>query len=74
LLFLCYINGLPKGTVSKATHILFADDTSILITSQNTTKLQNDINILFKQIQYLFSINSQYFGQMGRHQLGKNGR
>jgi hypothetical protein len=49
LLFLSYVNDLPKGTVSKATHIPFADDTSILITSPNTTKLQNDINVVFKQ-------------------------
>jgi hypothetical protein len=61
LLFLCYVSDLPKGTISKATHILFADDTVILITSPNTTMLQNYINIVFKEIQYLFSINSMFW-------------
>jgi hypothetical protein len=50
VLFLLYINDLPEVIESKATPILFADDTSILITSPNTTKLQNDTNIVFKQI------------------------
>lgn len=42
VLFLIYINDLPKVIASKATPILFVDDTSILITSPKTTKLQND--------------------------------
>jgi hypothetical protein len=50
VLFLLYINDLPKVIESKATPILFADDISILITSPNTTKLQNDANVVFKQI------------------------
>jgi len=52
VLFLLYVNDLPKVIESKATPTLFADDasTSIPITSPNTTKLQNDINIIFKQI------------------------
>ena len=47
LLYLLYINDLLKVTESKATSVLFADDTSIIKTSPNTTKLQN-INIVFK--------------------------
>ena len=50
LLYLLYINDLLKVTKSKATSVLFADDTSILMTSLNTTKLHNDINIVFRQI------------------------
>lgn len=50
LLLLLYVIILPKVIKSKAIHILFADDTSKLITSPNTTELQNDINIVFKQI------------------------
>ena len=49
-LFLLYVSVLPKVIKSKATHILFADDTSKLTTSPNTTELQNDINMVFKQI------------------------
>jgi len=50
LLFLPYVSVLPKVIKSKATHILFADDTSKLITKPNTTELQNNINVVFKQI------------------------
>ena len=35
LLFLLYINDLPKVIGSKAIPVLFADDTSVLITSPN---------------------------------------
>jgi hypothetical protein len=47
LLFLLYINDLPKATAGKATCILVADDTSILITSPNISQFQNDSNIAF---------------------------
>jgi hypothetical protein len=50
LLFLLNVSVLPKVIKSKATHILFADDTNKLIASPNTTELQNDINIVVKQI------------------------
>jgi hypothetical protein len=58
LLFLLYVSVLPKVIKSKATHILFADDTSRLITSPNTTELQNDINIVFKQ---MYDLKQTYF-------------
>lgn len=57
LLCLLYINDLLKVTESKATSVLFADDTSILMTSPHTTKLQNDINTVFKQINIWFEAN-----------------
>jgi len=50
VLFLLYINDLPKVIESKATPIVFVYDTSMLITSRNTTKQRNDTNIVFKQI------------------------
>jgi len=37
---------------------LFADDTSILITSQNVYKFQNDLNTAFGQITEWFQVNS----------------
>ena len=47
LLFLVYINDLPKAIEHKAIPILFADDTSILITSPNNIQFQNDLNVVF---------------------------
>jgi hypothetical protein len=55
-LFLLYINDLPNAIILKATPILFADDTSILITSQNVYKFTNDLNIAFGQITKRFQI------------------
>ena len=50
LLFLVYINDLPKAVAHKALPILFADDTSILLTSPNNNQMQSDLNIVFKQL------------------------
>jgi hypothetical protein len=57
LLFLLYINDLPNAIIHKANPILFADDTSILITSQNVYKFQNDLNTAFGQITEWFKVN-----------------
>jgi hypothetical protein len=56
-LFLLYSNDLPKATAGKATSILFADDTSILITSPNISQFQNDSKIAFNQINMWFNVN-----------------
>jgi hypothetical protein len=50
LLFLLHMNDLPKTVKHKALPILFADDTSILITSPNSNQLQSDLNITFAQL------------------------
>jgi hypothetical protein len=47
LLFLVYINDLPKAIEHKVLPISFADDTSILLTSPNITQTQSDFNIIF---------------------------
>ena len=44
LLFLIYINDLPKAVEPAAIPIMFADDTSIIIKSLNNTQLQSDLN------------------------------
>jgi len=44
LLFLLYINDLPNVVLYNATSILFADDTSMLITGQNVFKFQDNLN------------------------------
>jgi len=50
LLFLVHIIDLPKAMEHKAIPILFADDTSILITSPNNIQFQSDLNIVFEQL------------------------
>jgi hypothetical protein len=57
LLFLLHINDLPKATAGKATSILFAYDTNILITSPNISQFQNDSKISFDQISKWFNVN-----------------
>jgi len=57
LLFLLYINDLPKAIKHKALPILFADDTSILITSPNNNQLQSDLNTVFVQLNKWFKSN-----------------
>jgi hypothetical protein len=49
---------LPYAIIHRATPILFADDTSILITSQNVYKFQNDLHTAFGQITKWFQVNS----------------
>jgi len=46
LLFLVYINDLPKAIEHTIISILFAYDTIILITSPNNIQLQNNLNIV----------------------------
>jgi len=58
LLFLLYINDFPNSVTYKATPILFADDTSIIISRPNTHLLQNDLTKIFGQITKWFQENS----------------
>jgi hypothetical protein len=50
LLLLLYTNDLPKATNDKAIPILFADDTSILITSSHKNDFQLKLTIAFSFI------------------------
>jgi hypothetical protein len=51
-----YLNILPKATARKATSVLLADDTSILITHPNSTQFQNDSSAAFDQIDKWFKV------------------
>jgi len=61
LLFLLYINDLPKAVKHQASPILFAADTSILITIPNSNQLQSDLNIVFAQLNKWFKSNLLFF-------------
>ena len=56
-LFLVYINDLPKAVENKVLPILFADDTSILLTSPNNMQMQSDHNLVFEQLNKWFKSN-----------------
>ena len=51
-------NDLPNAMLHNATPILFADDTSILITGQNFLKFQDDLNATFGHTSNWFQVNS----------------
>jgi hypothetical protein len=59
---LLYINGLPKiknsiSTNSKSKIVLFADDTSIIVTNPDPTNFTKDINTVFKNVNERFNAN-----------------
>jgi hypothetical protein len=57
LLFLLYINDLPKIVKNKAEVVLYADDTSIIITSFNPTSFTNSANKILQDINKWFTTN-----------------
>ena len=70
LLFLIYINDLPKITYNDAKVVLFADDTSVIVTNYNQGGLQaalnrtlSDIISWFKTIFLFQNFNKMYYLQ-----------
>jgi hypothetical protein len=57
LLFLLYINDLPKSINNIAKVVLFANDTSIIINSINQKKFENTANKVFQSINKWFTSN-----------------
>jgi len=57
LLFLIYINDLPRILDENTNTVLFADDTSILITSSDKMDLDENINQTFQKINNWFKSN-----------------
>jgi hypothetical protein len=55
LLFLLYINNLPKIANDKAEVVLYADDTSRIITSFNPTNFTNSANKILQDINKWFT-------------------
>jgi hypothetical protein len=50
LLFLIYINDIPKFINEKSVPVLFADDTSILVSHPNPLVFYNTINTVFQTL------------------------
>jgi len=53
-----YINDLPNALTHNATPVLFADDTSIIISGQNVLRFQEELNATFGNISNWFKANS----------------
>jgi hypothetical protein len=60
LLFLLYINDLPKIINNFAIPIIFVDDTSILLTHFNTNYFKNHIHITLEYLNRWFKSNRLY--------------
>jgi hypothetical protein len=57
LLFLLYINDLPKIVNGGAEVVLSVDNTSIIITSLNLTNFTNNANTILQNINKWFTTN-----------------
>jgi len=57
LLFLIYINDLSLSTDKLASPILFADDTTIIISNTNPEEFRNNINLVVTEITHWFQSN-----------------
>jgi len=58
LLFLIYINDLSKSVLDKSIPILFADNTSFILTSYDESELRHKANEVFNIINKWFHSNS----------------
>jgi hypothetical protein len=77
LLFLIYINDLPKAVETTAIPIIFADDTSLYIKSLNNSQLQIGLNTAICKINNWFqdslitlNLNKTYFIQFINKNMG----
>jgi hypothetical protein len=57
LLFLLYVSDLPNAISGVCNPVLFADDTSLIITNSDTPKFEKDINIVLEKLNRWFSSN-----------------
>jgi hypothetical protein len=57
LLFLVYINDLPKAVNAISTPVLFADDTSVIITSMNSKDFYDNIMSALEKLNNWFTTN-----------------
>jgi hypothetical protein len=57
LLSLLYVNDLPKVISDVSNPVLFADDTSLIITNSNTSRFEKGINKVLDRLNRWFSSN-----------------
>jgi len=57
LFFLYYINDVPKIFSNNVKSVLFADDTSLIVSNHNYVEYKEDINTAFIQLNEWFNAN-----------------
>jgi len=57
LLFLIYVNDLPKNIIDKTVTVLFTDDTSIIVESPNSKDFQTNMFTAFTCVNKWFKVN-----------------
>ena len=57
MLFLLYINDLPEVTAKKAKLVIYADDTSLIVTSSSPTEFATKLNNVLAEVQEWFKSN-----------------
>ena len=57
VLFFIYFNDLPKILIGNSTLIVFADDTSVVITNSSIVDFQSNITAVFEQLNKWFNLN-----------------
>ena len=57
LLFLIYINDLSTSMFDKSIPILFADDTSFIVTNHDDSELRHKVNEVFNKVNKWFHSN-----------------
>jgi hypothetical protein len=72
IFFLIYINDLPKLAPTGTKILLYADDTSIILTSPNFENYEKQINKIFKDINYWFKLNQLVLNYNKTHYLQFN--
>jgi hypothetical protein len=57
MLFLFYINDLPEVVNNNSKPVLFADDTSVILSNLDLVNFKNDLTFSFEQLNAWFNIN-----------------
>jgi len=72
IFFHIYINDLPKLAPTGTKILLYADDTSITVTSPKLENYEKQINKIFKDINYWFKSNQLVLNYNKRHYIQFN--
>jgi hypothetical protein len=69
LIFLLFINNLPLTNLKNTSMVLYADDTSLVITGTNPAQFSVDVNTVFKNVNERFRSNLMFLNIEKTHFL-----